>query len=165
DDLPTGRVDELLASIHLFATRERVEPRDEEAEVLQREAEPVPEGEFHHVEPTDDPTVVDSVLRGPDLRAQVNDSFSEFVKTIKVSYASDSLAKKILEHPEDHKDFQVKSGVIWARNANREWVTYVPKGSFVDKTLRQVVIEQAHQTVGHFGPQRTGEYIRRWYWW
>jgi hypothetical protein len=27
------------------------------------------------------------------------------------------------------------------------------------------VIEQAHTILGHFGPQRTADYIRWWYWW
>jgi hypothetical protein len=27
------------------------------------------------------------------------------------------------------------------------------------------IVEQAHQVVGHFGSQRTSDYIRRWYWW
>ncbi|KAL1684630.1 hypothetical protein GGG16DRAFT_67928, partial [Schizophyllum commune] len=165
DDLPPGRIEELLACIHLHATRERTEPRDEEAELLRREAEPVPEGEYHSVDADSDPTVADSRGSGPDLRAQVSETFGEFFKTVKLAYADDPLARKILEHPDSHKAFRVHSGIIWVQNANHEWVAYVPSGSFADKTMRQIIIEQAHQTVGHFGPQRTGEYIRRWYWW
>ena len=27
------------------------------------------------------------------------------------------------------------------------------------------IIEQAHSIVGHYGDQRTAEYVQRWYWW
>jgi hypothetical protein len=27
------------------------------------------------------------------------------------------------------------------------------------------VIEQGHLILGHFGAQKTADYIRRWYWW
>jgi hypothetical protein len=33
------------------------------------------------------------------------------------------------------------------------------------QSLHGVIIDQAHTIVGHFGPQRTTDYIRRWYWW
>ena len=34
-----------------------------------------------------------------------------------------------------------------------------------DTTLHGRIIEQAHMIVGHFGPLKTAEYVRRWYWW
>ena len=34
-----------------------------------------------------------------------------------------------------------------------------------DRELLLEILTQAHETVGHFGSQRTDEYIRRWYWW
>ncbi|KAI5887789.1 uncharacterized protein SCHCODRAFT_02514415, partial [Schizophyllum commune H4-8] len=81
------------------------------------------------------------------------------------AYVDDPLGRKILAAPDKHARFRVRDGFIWTKNGAKEWVAYVPKGRYVDKTLRQLVIEQAHQTVGHFGPQKTGDYIRRWYWW
>jgi len=34
-----------------------------------------------------------------------------------------------------------------------------------ETTLRTRILDQAHQVVGHYGPQRTSDYIRQWYWW
>ncbi len=34
-----------------------------------------------------------------------------------------------------------------------------------DKTTIVAILEQVHTTVGHFGAQRTSEYVQRWYWW
>ena len=33
------------------------------------------------------------------------------------------------------------------------------------RRLTEVIILQAHEVLGHFGPQKTAEYIRRHYWW
>ena len=33
------------------------------------------------------------------------------------------------------------------------------------KTLHGLVVESAHSIIGHFGPQKTLDYVRRWYWW
>src|SRR5690606_193186 len=46
-----------------------------------------------------------------------------------------------------------------------ERVLCVPHGSFNNKSLRGSILEQAHEILGHFGPQRTSDYVRRWYWW
>jgi hypothetical protein len=35
----------------------------------------------------------------------------------------------------------------------------------LETTIWARIVEQAHQVVGHFGSQRTSDYIRRWYWW
>ena len=34
-----------------------------------------------------------------------------------------------------------------------------------DTNLRTRILDQAHQVVGHYGPQRMADYIWHWYWW
>jgi hypothetical protein len=41
----------------------------------------------------------------------------------------------------------------------------VPVVPYGNQTMIGVLIDQAHQVVGHYGAQRTAEYLRRWYWW
>jgi Integrase zinc binding domain len=42
----------------------------------------------------------------------------------------------------------------------------IPKGKTLGgKSLRGLILEQAHKVIGHFGEQRTSDYVRRWYWW
>ena len=35
----------------------------------------------------------------------------------------------------------------------------------LDYSFTATVIDQAHMILGHFGPQKTADNIRRWYWW
>ena len=41
----------------------------------------------------------------------------------------------------------------------------IPRAKWGKRTLPQVVIDQAHTLLGHFGYRKTDDYIRRWYWW
>ena len=65
----------------------------------------------------------------------------------------------------NNPSFKEREGFIWTRNRGGEDVVCVPSSSSTDTTLRTRILEQAHQIVGHYGPERTAEYIRRWYWW
>jgi hypothetical protein len=54
---------------------------------------------------------------------------------------------------------------LYTRNKAGESVLCIP--SFIRKKRRmtEIIIAQAHEVLGHFGPQKTAEYIRRHYWW
>ena len=111
-----------------------------------------------------DPTVLESRDRGEHLRKQMNhdDSFTEAIKN---SYQDDALFAKILANPETHPAFDIHNGIVWTKNIGLERVLCLPKGKYGQQSIRGAVLEQAHQIVGHFGHQRTADYIRRWYWW
>ena len=88
-----------------------------------------------------------------------------FTTEVKQSYTSDALFAKVLANPEHHKAFTVRDGLIWVRNHAGEQALSVPMSATGQGSLHSSVVEQAHQLVGHFGPQRTEEYVRRWFWW
>src|ERR1700723_214958 len=44
-------------------------------------------------------------------------------------------------------------------------VYYIPRVVNKDYSLMAIVIDQAHTILGHFGPQKTDDYVRQWYWW
>jgi hypothetical protein len=33
------------------------------------------------------------------------------------------------------------------------------------RRLTEIIIAQAHEVLGHFSPQKTADYIQRYYWW
>lgn len=129
-------------------------------------------GSSHKDEPVDhrqhvgeeDPTVFSSHNRGESLHQAMNQNDS-FIEAIKHSYQSDALFAKVMAAPEDHQAFTIEDGLIWTNNPGLEQVVCLPKGKYGQQSIRGAVLEQAHQVVGHFGQQRTADYIRRWYWW
>ena len=71
----------------------------------------------------------------------------------------------IIKDPKDHPTFQIQDGLIWTKNRAKEIVLCVPNAKYGEQSIRGVILEQAHRTVGHYGPQRTADYARHWYWW
>jgi Integrase zinc binding domain len=72
---------------------------------------------------------------------------------------------KILLRVDRHPTFSLKNRLIWGQNRGGEDIVCVPCTKSQDMTLRTRIVDQAHQVVGHFGPQWNADYIRRWYWW
>jgi Integrase zinc binding domain len=112
----------------------------------------------------EDPTVFESRARGEHLVAKLtaNDSF---VADIRSGYDHDLLFAKVLKRPDQHAAFMIRDQLIWSRNRVREQVLCVPSTKMGRQSLHGIIIDQAHMIVGHFGPQCTTDYIRRWYWW
>jgi hypothetical protein len=112
----------------------------------------------------EDPTVRESRAEGGNLHETManDDTFEE---DIQKGYSEDMFFKKVLEDGEGNPLFRVHKGTMWMQNRGGEEVMCIPSVRSLDMTIHVRIIEQAHQVVGHFGTQRTSEYIRRWYWW
>jgi transposase InsO family protein len=180
EDLPWDRVHEISTkAVEMRASRvenprrsKRLERRlqefvqdcDVQAEALNRLPEVPPEEPATHAGSDDDPTIFESRARGENLHAKLSPQDS-FLKNLKDAYGTDPLYLKVMEHPDHHSAFEMKDGLLWTKNRGGENVVCVPSGKHGQKSLHGVILEQAHEVVGHFGPQRTSDYIRRWYWW
>jgi len=143
---------------------ERQEERDVCAAELAVDPEPATEAPVAVAATEEDPTVFASRARSEHLVAKLtaNDSF---ITDIKSGYDHDSLFAKVLKQPDQHAAFTVRDQLIWSRNRGGEQVLCVPSTKMGRQSLHGVIIDQAHTIVGHFGPQRTADYIRQWYWW
>ncbi|KAF9023879.1 hypothetical protein BDZ89DRAFT_955257, partial [Hymenopellis radicata] len=88
-----------------------------------------------------------------------------FTAAVRNASKCDSLLGKILDNPDDHRLFHVEDGLVWYKRNSKENALCLPTGGYGEQSIRGLVIEQAHRTLGHYGAQRTSEYVRRWYWW
>jgi len=85
-----------------------------------------------------------------------------WARSIKDGYANDPTLSLILENPNHHtKLFTIRDRIIWTKNTSGADAVCLPN----DQELITKVLTQAHETIGHYGGQRTSEYIWRWYWW
>ena len=55
----------------------------------------------------------------------------------------------------------MKNGIIWTRDKMAQEVMCVPR----EKQLVTKLVMTAHELLGHYGSQRTEEYLRRYCWW
>ena len=81
-------------------------------------------------------------------------------------YHKDTIFTKILAHPEAHQCFGIWDRLIWTKNQMGEDVVCVPCKVFLqERRLVEIIIDQVHTTIGHFGQFHTSWYIQRYYWW
>jgi hypothetical protein len=68
----------------------------------------------------------------------------------------------MLANPNNHKQhFRMVNGLLWTKNFHNTEVICVPR----ENNLIMQLLTKAHKIVGHYGDQRTCEYVQRWYWW
>jgi len=179
DDVPWNRLREIEdRTVEMHAIRvteetrrrksnclaERQEERDVRATELVAAPEPMTEVPVAVAATEEDPAVFASRACGEHLVAKLTAN-DLFITDIKSGYDHDSLFAKVLKQPDQHAAFMIRDQLIWSRNRGREQVLCVPSTKMGRQSLHGVIIDQAHTIVGHFGPQRTTDYIRRWYWW
>ena len=81
-------------------------------------------------------------------------------------YQQDKIYSKILETPNAHAKFGVKEGLIFTKNnLSRDVICVSPKAIHKGKQLIEIIINHAHNIIGHFGQFKTSQYIRGYSWW
>ena len=78
-------------------------------------------------------------------------------------YRQDKIYSKILENPKAHAKFGVKEGFVFTKNnLSRDVICISPKAIHEGKQLIKIIIDHAHNIIGHFGQFKTSQYIRRY---
>jgi hypothetical protein len=144
---------------------ERKEQREVEAEELQ-ETKDHPKSEMIQTGTHDDLILADSLgtttaEKLKPLRNIGSQNDRRLLEQVRNGYGKDKLFKLILGNTETYPSFEEKDGLIRKKNLQGKDVVCVPR----DRELITNILTDAHELLGHFGDQRTCEYIRRWYWW
>src|SRR5207302_4952832 len=87
------------------------------------------------------------------------------LEDIRKGYAKDPLCSKVLENIGHHERFEIIDGLLYTHNRVNDSVLCIPSIIQKKRRLTEIIIAQAHEVLGHFGPQKTADYIRRYYWW
>jgi len=111
-----------------------------------------------------DPTVEESLRHLPDLHPQVEGDLS-ILESIKHGYQKDPLFSKVLDNVGHHKNFKVLSDLLYTCNCADASVLCVLSVIHDKRQITEVVISQAHEVLGHYGLQKTVDYVRCHYWW
>jgi hypothetical protein len=148
--------------VEIRALREHVQERDALAEIMSQNRNET--SRSREVTTDDEPTVVESRAKGENLRkTMANDK--TFEEDILKGYEEDAFFGRIMKKNEENPLFRIHNGLVWTQNRGGEEVLCIPLAKSLDTTIWVRIVEQAHQVVGHFGSQRTSDYVRRWYWW
>lgn len=110
------------------------------------------------------PTVWDTLANGLPLRKTMED-IQDFFEAIKKGYHADTFFSQVLQNPSMHKNFIVHDNFVYTTNHHGEEVLCLPRTKFKQQTTTQIIIDQVHEALGHFGAQKMSEYLCHWYWW
>jgi len=148
-----------------------IEERQQEAAELvahkeSTQEQPSDEHTVHALRSNDqvDPMIRESLGQLPNLCPQVKGDHS-ILKDIKNGYPKDLLLSKVLENVTHHKNFEITEDLIYTHNCAGDSVLCIPSIVQKKRRLTEVIIAQAHKVLGHFGPQKTVDYICCYYWW
>ena len=85
---------------------------------------------------------------------------------VKNTYCKDMICVKIIAQPDAYPRFSIWEGLIWTKNQLKHDVICIPQDTFQrGRRLIEIIINHAHQTIGHYGQWKTSNYIQRSYWW
>ena len=90
----------------------------------------------------------------PDIRPCIEGDCS-ILKDIRAGYALDPLCSKVLENIGHHRSFEIFDGLLYTRNRAGASVLCIPSAVVNRRRLTEVIIAQAHEVLGHFGPQKS----------
>ncbi|KAG6893552.1 hypothetical protein C0995_016721, partial [Termitomyces sp. Mi166 len=109
----------------------------------------------------DDPAVAQVLTTG--TKAPVNSEHDEVQMRVHIlqGYKKDRMYIEILNKPTEHPRFTIERELIYTVNMEGAKVLCVPR----DWSLITTILDQAHTIVGHFGYQKTLNYVRQMYWW
>jgi Integrase zinc binding domain len=102
---------------------------------------------------------------GTTLRTKVEGSM-DLPKILPDTYHKGAMFSKIMAHPDAHKKFGIRDRLIWTKNQLRRNIVCMPWNVFHEgRRMIEIIIDHAHQTVGHYSQLKTLNYVRRVYWW
>jgi len=107
----------------------------------------------------EDPSVFESRVKGTNLHklvSQMDTSEEDITK----GYIIDPFFRKVIKKMGMHPSFKTKNKIIYTKKRGGEDVVCIPSAMLAETTLKTRILNQAHQVVGHYGPQRTSDYIR-----
>ncbi|KZP11250.1 hypothetical protein FIBSPDRAFT_707978, partial [Athelia psychrophila] len=172
DDLPEARKREILdpapaARLMARRLRDRDEDRVLEANVMAAAARKAAQQSSTPIAEVNDDTDIrleDALQTGPALRSRVIGD-TTFMTAVMSGYGDDTLFSRVLAQPDHYKTFRIEDGVIFTKSRLSVEVLCIPRGTLGKRSLAGIVIDHAHEILGHLGAQKTSEYVRRWFWW
>src|SRR6266481_4874454 len=115
--------------------------------------------------PDDEPIAFTSGANGQSPRAHVERDIN-LTRLVRRYYQEDPVFSKVLSQPGVHRRFVIHDKLIWMKGQMGRDVVCLPWKAFIrGRRLVEVIIDQAHSTIGHYGQLPTSRYIQRYYWW
>ncbi|KAG2742091.1 hypothetical protein P692DRAFT_201725674, partial [Suillus brevipes Sb2] len=88
----------------------------------------------------------------------------ELIAGMRNRYQEDPFFKRIIDSPSSYRNFEEASGLLRIRLKDRTLLC-VPDLRIDGRSVREIIISQAHSLLAHLGAQKTLTYLRDHVWW
>ncbi|TEB22369.1 hypothetical protein FA13DRAFT_1641521, partial [Coprinellus micaceus] len=88
----------------------------------------------------------------------------DLMSVIRDKYIVDTFFKMILESPKDYRNFEVENGLIYQRGDGGH-VLRTPNGLHDGRSIKEIVISEAHGILAHLSARKTFAYLQDHVWW
>ena len=96
---------------------------------------------------------------GKSLQTHVEETM-DLRAVVKNAYCKDTICVKIVSQPDAYPRFGIWEGLIWTKNQLKCDVICILQDTFQrGRRLIEIIINHAHQTIGHYGQWKTLNYI------
>ena len=110
-------------------------------------------------------TLAQGIIAPPLIEVVAADDVGfDFPASLKGRYAEDSFFDQVLLKLHEHKNFEVKDGLIFL-NGDGQRVLCIPSCTINGRSVWEIVISHAHSILAHLGSQKTISYLRDQVWW
>jgi len=113
-----------------------------------------------------EPITLEDGQRGNETSLQqVMTTADGFLESVRAGYKDDPLFKKIRENPDQFSRFRWLDSLLYMDRTGGLPVLCIPRTMHGSRKLTEIIIDNAHRTIGHAGNERTNKYIHKFYWW
>ncbi|TEB28907.1 hypothetical protein FA13DRAFT_1632710, partial [Coprinellus micaceus] len=88
----------------------------------------------------------------------------DLMEILKGRYGQDGFFKTIIDRPKEYRNFRVEGGYIYQQDENRRALC-IPRIVMDGRSIREMVISEAHSVLAHLGARKTIAYLRDHVWW
>jgi len=113
----------------------------------------------------DTPTIAEMIDAPTTTLPQVMGNTEEFLENVCKGYSKDNLFSKILDQPSHFPQFHQHKNLLYFYREEFLPVLCIPRSLHKNRRLTEMILTQAHETLGHAGTERTLKYVQRSYWW
>ena len=93
-----------------------------------------------------------------------NNTRIDLIKELKSHYKDNPMFKSILEKLKEFRNFEVKDNLIYLKEWEKRLLC-IPKALVKERSIREIMISEAHSMLAHLGANETIHYLRDYVWW
>ncbi|KAE8245561.1 hypothetical protein A4X06_0g5596 [Tilletia controversa] len=114
-----------------------------------------------------DSTTSPSLAKNRPGPINVNGFTDDVGPVVRAAYQSDSFFSKIWAHPEDHSStFEISDKYVWFKQKDSDSRSIcIPGVLFKGRRVTELLIDNAHKSLGHLGSVKTLTELRRYFFW